>query len=113
MKASGSAGLPLLIALGFIVVIRLDGYLAVLVIDVLRLPSRIVLFPLVVRRLEFRDILQVPGLGHIEIDPHLAVVRERREDVPFIDEAALLIALAIYNPIKGRRYPRKSQFGRR
>ncbi len=50
---------------------------------------------------QFRLVLQVPGFRHVEVDPHDAVVRERREHLPFLNQTAVLVVQAVNDAIKG------------
>ena len=45
-------------------------------------------------------VFEVAGLGHVEIDPHHAVVGQGREDVPLLDQAALPLLQAVDDAVE-------------
>ena len=48
-------------------------------------------------------VFEVAGLGHVEIDPHHAVVGQGREDVPLFDQATQLFVQAVDDAVEWAR----------
>ncbi|GIW79360.1 MAG: hypothetical protein KatS3mg105_1167 [Gemmatales bacterium] len=49
----------------------------------------------------FGHVVEVEGFGHIEINPHDAVVRKGGENVPFFDKGTKLLVLAMNDSVEG------------
>ena len=58
-------------------------------------------------------VFEVAGLGYVEINPHHAVVGQGREDVPLLDQAALLLVQAVDDAVERCSDHGKVQFGLR
>ena len=58
-------------------------------------------------------VFEVLFLGYVEIDPHHAVIGQGREDVPLLDQAAELLALAVNDAVERCLDLGKVQFGLR
>ena len=60
-----------------------------------------------------RPCIRGSGLGDVEINPHHAVVGQGREDVPLLDQAALLLVQAVDDAVERCLDVGKVQFGLR
>ena len=58
-------------------------------------------------------VFEVAGLGYVEINPHHAVIGQGREDVPLLDQAALLLVQAVDDAVERCFDLGKVQFGLR
>ena len=58
-------------------------------------------------------VFEVAGLGHVEINPHHAVIGQGREDVPLLDQAALLLVQAVDDAVERCSDVGEVQFGLR
>ena len=63
--------------------------------------------------LGFGHEFEIALLGHVEIDPHDAIIGQGREDVPLLDQAALLLSLAVDDAVEGGPDRGEVQFGQR
>ena len=55
-------------------------------------------------------VFEVAGLGHVEVNPHHAVIRQGREGILLIDQATRLLFQAAEEPVERRSDCRKVQF---
>ena len=70
-------------------------------------------FQIVLVLLQVGHVFEVVGFGHVEVNPHHAVVGQGREDVSLLDQAALLLVQAVDDAVEGRLDGGEVQFGLR
>ena len=70
-------------------------------------------FVLLLTLLPAGHVFEVVLLGHVEINPHHAVIGQGREDVPLLDQAALSLQQAVDDAVERCSDVGKVQFGRR